>query len=483
MAQSIKKNFIYNMIQVVSGLLFPLITFPYISRVIMAEGIGQVQFFTSIINYIILFSSIGIPMYGIREIARVRDDKQEMQRTTIEIVLLNLLLTLIGYVAVFIICITVTKVQANIPLFLLLSTSVLLTTIGCPWFYSGVEDFKYIAIRGILVKVFAVGLLFATVHNQADLLWYGLYTVLGSIGNNILNFHRLHKYINFREAIHLKLNIWRHLRPALAIFVFNLVTSIYLNLDTVMLGFIKGNTAVGYYTAATRISHLLLTLVTSLGAVLLPRASNLIKNNKYEDFASLTKKAFNFNLLMGFPICIGLIVVAPPLIRLFSGPTFLPAILTLQLISPIIVAIGMSNLVGLQVLYPLGKINLVTTSTCVGAAINFMLNCMLIPNYSHYGAATATAAAEISVVLTQLIIARKYIPFKLLDSNIIRYFICSLIMGCVCYYINTLIIYDVLSLFITGFAGIITYGAMLILIRDKIALEILKIINFRLHIL
>lgn len=448
----------------------------------MADGIGQVQFFSSIINYIIMFSSIGIPMYGIREIARVRDNKEDLQRTTFEILSLNLILTFIGYIAVIIICTTVTKVEANIPLFLLLSSSILLTTIGCSWFYSGIEDFKYIALRGIIVKCFAVVLLFATVHNQTDLLWYGLYTVLGSIGNNILNFHRLHKYVNFREIPRIKLNIWRHLRPALVIFAFNLVTSIYLNLDTVMLGFIKGNTAVGYYTAATRLSHLLLTLVTSLGAVLLPRASNLIKNNRTEDFAKLSKKAYKFNLIMGFPVCIGLIILSPQLIRLFSGPSFLPAIPTLQLISPIIVAIGMSNLIGLQVLYPLGKINLVTISTCVGASINFTLNCFLIPRYAQNGAAIATAVAEISVVITQLVIAHKYIPFRLIDGNIFKYVLCSLFMGCACYYVCELFDSDIISLMLTTAMGIAVYGGLLLMLKDSIVLEALGIIKNKLKI-
>ena len=144
MAKSVKINFIFNLINTTSGLLFPLITFSYASRIIMAEGIGQVNFYNSIISYITLFSSIGIPLYGIREIARVRDCKAELSRTTIEILVLNLLLNIIGYAAVAIICITVSRVQANIPLFLLLSVSIALTTIGCSWFYSGIEEFKYI---------------------------------------------------------------------------------------------------------------------------------------------------------------------------------------------------------------------------------------------------------------------------------------------------------------------------------------------------
>lgn len=472
MSKSVKVNFFFNLIQVVSSLLFPLITFPYVSRVIMADGIGQIQFFTSIINYIILFSSIGIPMYGIREIARVRDNKEDLQRTTIEILALNLILTFLGYIAVLVVCCIVEKIQVNVPLFVLLSSSILLTTIGCSWFYSGIEDFKYIAIRGFIIKCIAVVVLFATVHSQSDLLWYGFYTVAGSIGNNIINFYRLRRYFSFRDCFQLKLNIRKHLKPALSIFVFNLITSIYLNLDTLMLGFIKGNTAVGYYTAATKLSHLLLTVVTSIGTVLLPRSSNLIKNNKTEEFAKLSAKAYNFNLMLGFPVCFGLIILSPQLIRLFSGDSFVPAIITLQLISPIVIAIGISNLIGLQVLYPLGKINLVTISTCVGAIFNFILNCFFIPKLAQNGAAIATAVAEVSVVLTQFVIARKYIPFKPFNIFVFKYFLCAIIMAFACYYISSLFQNDFVSILLSAFVGFCVYSAALLLAKDKIAFEV-----------
>ena len=196
MAKSVKVNFVFNLINTISGLLFPLITFPYASRVIMSEGIGQVNFYTSIINYIALFSCIGIPLYGIREIARVRDSQVDLRRTSVVILFLNLLLNVIGYIAVAIICLTVARVQANIPLFLVLSAIIALTTIGCSWFYNGIEEFKYITIRNLIVKIIAVIYLFYAVKTQDDLLQYGIYTVLGTIGNNIFNFLRLRKHID-----------------------------------------------------------------------------------------------------------------------------------------------------------------------------------------------------------------------------------------------------------------------------------------------
>lgn len=174
---------------------------------------------------------------------------------------------------------------------------------------------------------------------------------------------------------------------------------------------------------------------------------------------------------------VGLAVLAPQLIRLFSGVSFEPAIITLQLISPIIIAIGMSNLIGLQVLYPLGKINLVTISTGVGAVSNFTLNCILIPRYAQNGAAIATAVAEISVVLTQIIIARKYIPFRPIDCSFWKYGACALIMGSICYLVSIAIKNDIISLLLTAMLGICTYGTLLIVLKDKIVIETLCIVK------
>lgn len=462
-------------------MLFPLITFPYASRMLLADGIGQMQFFTSIINYVVLLTSLGIPMYGIREIAKVRDDAKELSKTTTEIILLNLLLNVFGYIIIFVMCLTVSKVQYNIPLFILLSSSIVLTTLGCPWFYKGIEDFKYVTIRGICVRSISVVLLFVLVHGPEDLLWYGFYSVVGSIGNNLLNFARLRKYVSLKAFTISELDIKRHVKPAFEIFVFNLVTSIYLNLDTVMVGFIKNTAAVGFYTAASKLSHLLLSLVVSLGTVLLPRSSNLIQHGQMEEFAKLAKKSYNFVLLIAFPLCFGLIVLSPTLIRLFSGDDFLPAIRTLQIISPIIIMIGISNLIGLQVLYPLNKIKIVTISTCVGAAVNFTLNCILIPLWSQDGAAVATVAAEISVTVTQVVIARKLIPFSLFDRKGLIYIVSSLIMFIACNTIMKIGLTDYQNIIIVPAVGVLVYGTLMIVSKDDLSLEMLNVIKKKIY--
>lgn len=477
MAKSIKENFIYNMIGTVSGFLFPMITFPYVSRVIMAEGIGQIQFYTSIINYVVLLTSLGIPLYATREIARVRDNIVDLSRTTTEIICLNLILNIIGYAAIFVMCFTIDEIMQNVPLFLLLSTSIVLTTIGCPWFFSGVEDFKFITLRGLAVRIISTIFLFLFVRDKDDLMYYALYNVLATVGTNVLNIVRLRAYIDFTTFSFAELKIWRHLKPALAIFVFNLITSIYVNLDKVMVGFLKDNESVGYYTAATTISHIFLTAVTSLGVVMLPRLSNLVKLGDMDSFNRLAKKSYNFIITLSFPVCGGLILLAPSLIRIFSGEGFVPAIPTLQIISPIIVAIGISNLIGLQVLYPLGKIKIVTISTLVGAIINCSLNLLMIPKFAQNGAAVATVCAEICVTLTQFIIARKYIPFKLVDRQSTYCFVTTLLMIFFCHLFIGVGCSDLINLIVVPIIGVLFYGIVMILIKNTIALEVLQTIN------
>lgn len=468
---SVKSNYIFNMINVISGLLFPLITFPYVSRILLASGIGQVQFFTSIIDYVVILTSIGIPMYAIREIARVRDDNEQLSKTTIEILTLNVLLCLFGYLIVGSICFFVPEIQSNIKLFFLLSTSIILTAIGCTWFYSGVEDFKYITIRGLVIKTISLILLFALVRSEKDILWYGAYTVFGVLGNNVLNFIRLKKYINFDVG---KIQPFRHFIPSIKVFVFNIVASIYVNLDVVMLGFVCGATYVGYYTAANKLAHIGLSIVTSLSVVMIPRLSYLIRKEEYEKFTRLATKAYNLILMLGIPICIGACLYADTLISVFCGDSFAPSVSTLRILSPIIIAIGVSNLIGLQILYPQGKLKLVTFSTCIGAFINVVLNLLLMPIYFQDGAAIATIVAESSVVIVQIIIASKFIPFKILTMPVLKYFLSSFIMALLCVVLNLYISSDILKLIIAPTSGALVYFSILLLFKEEMAIEISK---------
>lgn len=476
MAKSVKANYLFNLINSASQLLFPLITFPYASRIMMADGIGQVNFFQSIISYISLFTCLGIPMYAIREVAKVRDNPEKMTRITVEILLLHAFLTLLGYMAVAVICLTVTKVQTDIPLFLLLSATIFFTAIGCEWFYQGIEDFKYVAIRGLLVKLLSVVLLFLFVKTKEDILWYGAYTVLGVLGGNIFNFIRLRKYLH-RDVIDFRaLHPLRHLKPALHVFALNVVISIYLQLNNVLLGFMKDAEAVGYFTAATKIMMITMSISSSLGAVIMPRTSNLIAEGRMDEFRILIQKSYDFVLALAMPLTVGLIFTSPSIILLLSGEGFAPAVLTSQIVASNILMVGLSGVMGIQVLYPFGKINIVILCTLIGAAVNVFFNVLLIPRYGHNGTAVAYMLAEVAVTVSMFLIGRKYIPIQFLKKQHLHYVGGGIVMGGVLYFISLLGLSIISTLITMICVGIMVYIIVLLWLKDSIGMVILSIV-------
>ncbi len=481
MSKSIKSNYIFNLLNSVSQLLFPLITFPYASRIMMAEGIGQVQFFGSIISYISLFTCLGIPMYAIREIAKVRSEVTKMSTITIEILLLHAMLTILGYAAVAIICMTVSDVQTNIPLFLILSTTIFFTAIGCEWFYQGIEDFKYVAIRGLIVKIISVILLFLFVKTKEDILWYGAYTVFGILGGNIFNFLRLRKYVDRKIVDIHDLHPLRHLKPAIYIFVFNVITSIYLQLNTVLLGFLKNVTAVGYFTAATKLMYMTMSVSNSLGSVMMPRASNLIAENKMNEFKSVVQKSYDFIIAISIPLTIGLIFTSRSAILLLSGNDFYPAILASQIVAINIISIGVSGVMGMQILYPMGKINIVILCTFLGAIINIMANVLLIPHYGHYGTAIAFAVTEFVVTLSMFFIGRKYISIQLLKRQHLNYLISGIAMGIVLFIIDKQEYSNIVTLLSMFLTGALIYAICLITLHDPISKIIINTITSKIR--
>lgn len=481
MPTSIKKNFVLNLFNTVTGLLFPIITFPYASRILFAEGIGQIQFFQSIVDYIMLCTSLGIPLYAVREIARIRDNDLLRTKVTVEILLLHALLTLIGYGVVFVLIHLVAKIQVDIPLFLLLSTALLFNAIGVAWFYQGVEDFKYITIRTLLVRLFSLVSLFLFVKDKEDLFFYAAITVVANVGGNIFNFIRLRTYLKGSLLKGTELRPFKHLVPALRIFVLNLIISIYVNLDSVMLGFLKNDQSIGYYAAATRLTKAILGIVSSFGMVLLPRFSYMLGNNQMDEFKVMANKAVSFVIAVSLPLCIGLIFMANPIILLFCGVHFEPSILTLRFVAPIIIFIGLSGIMGMQILYPQGKERLVIISTLSGAIVNFCLNYLLIPSYAQYGAAIATFFAELSVTGIMIVIGYKYLPIRFFTRQNMQYGISSLVVTVILIILRYLILDDYMYLLIGIIISVPTYCGCLYYTKDPFLLQLLQLIENKLR--
>ena len=397
---SLGKNFIMNILLAASSLIFPLITYPYVSRILLPDGTGRVAFAVSVVSYFTMTASLGIPTYGIRACAGVRDDKKELSQTVQEIFLINAAMTLLVCL-VFAFCLAfVPKFQDDRALFLVCGISLLFNLVGMEWLYKALEQYQYITFRSIAFKALSVALMFVMIRSREDYLQYGFLTIFAGVGSNIFNFFHARRYITFVPQRPYRLK--RHLRPILILFALTVTTTIYTNLDTVMLGFLKDSETVGYYNAAVKIKELLATIVAGLGSVLLPRISYYIKNGQFEKFRELIRRSFAFVTVFAIPLCVYLIIMSDYSIDLFYGPTYENSVLPMRLILPTLIYIGLTNTIGIQILVPTDREKLVVYSTCAGAVTDLILNAVLIPVLGASGAALGTLAAEIVVLLVQL---------------------------------------------------------------------------------
>ena len=370
---SIRKNFIMNALLTVSSFIFPVITFPYVSRVLGPEGYGRVGFATSLITYFSMFAKLGIPTYGIRACAQVRDDREKLSRTVQELLVINLVMSVITYAA--------------------------FGAIEMEWLYKGLERYTYITVRSLLFKLIALAAMFLLIHAESDYVLYGGITVFAASASSVLNF------INARKVADMHpvggYNFRRHFRAVGIFFAMACASTVYTHLDVLMLGVMSTKTDVGYYNAAVRIKSILVGIVTSLGAVLLPRASYYIENGQPEAFHRISRKALNFVLLFASPMALYFILFAREGIGFLSGAAYTGSVRPMQFIMPTLLFIGITNILGIQILVPLGREKDVLYSEIAGAVTDFVLNLLLIPHFRAAGAAIGTLAAEFAVLIWQ----------------------------------------------------------------------------------
>ena len=480
---SLKTNVVLNIVHTLTGIIFPIITFPYAARILLPEGIGTIGFLQSIISYIVLFTSLGIPLYAVREVARCKDNIKQKNTTTFEILVLSLLLCALGYVAVFIIGEAVPQINSNLKTFYILSLTILFSSLGVNWFYQAIEDFKFITIRSVVFRIISTLALFVFVKDSYDLNIYALVTVGSTVGNNIINIIHLRKYIQIGQVRFQALNIWRHFIPALRIFVLNLVTSIYVHLNTILLGFMNGDEAVGYYYTGNRLTQIILTLITALGSALLPRCSNLVENSKWEEFKSITRKSYLLIFALSLPASLGLIILKEPIVNIFFGQDYAESARVLAWTAPTLFLVGLTNLIGIQILYPRGKENIVIISTLVGAVVSVVLNLFLIPFLSYVGAAISTLVAEFFVLIVQLVYGKKYVPFRFIDKSCLNYVVGSVLVVVTTFVLTKVLINPWLQVVLCFFVGIAVYLIWLIKARDSISSEIVlyvkSLVGFR----
>lgn len=481
MARSIKTNFSLSLTNTVIGLLYPVITFPYISRVLHPDGVGLIQFLQSVVSYFALFAALGIPLYAVKEIAKYKNDEKERNKTTAEILILFCVQTLIIYSVLLISGFVVNQFHENLVLFLILSFHLFLVAIGCDWFYQGVEEFKYITIRSLLVKFLSLIALFVFVKSENDIYVYAILIVIAEAGNYVINFIHLRKFVSFRSINFRELDIKRHIKPAFEIFLLNVIVSIYINLDSVMLGFMKGNESLGYYTAATKITKAFTGFTSALGFVVFPRIAGYFKEGNMESFRDLINTSLSFTMFVLIPVSVGLFACAPPLISVFCGSDYSSSILTLRILSPIIVFISVSGILGTNALYAMDRQRVVMISTASGAILNMILNFSLIPSLSQDGAAIASLVAELSVAITMLYFGNKYIKLAFVDKCLLQVILSTIVMATVIVVMNKyFLMKPLITIALDVVVGSIVYFGLLFAVKNRFSGQAIDIIKTKL---
>ena len=470
--KSLKINFLMNVILTMSSFIFPLITFPYVSRVLLPSGTGKVSFATSLIDYFVMFSQLGIPTYGIRACAKVRDDKEELTRTAHELLVINLIMTVVSYVALAVTITTVPKLSSDKTLYIIIGSTIFLTAIGMEWLYKALEQYTYITIRSLIFKMISIGAMFLLVHEQSDYVKYGMITIVASSASYILNFINARKYIGLRPVG--KYNFKRHLKPIFTFFAMSCASTIYTNLDTVMLGFMKTEVDVGYYNAAVKIKRILVSVVTSLGTILLPRASYYVENNMKNEFFHIIKKAFSFVFILATPLSIYFILFAKEGINFLSGNLYEGSIVPMQIIMPTLLLIGITNVMGIQILIPLGKEKFVLYSEIAGAVTDIIINVILIPKYASAGAAVGTLIAEFVVLVVQHKVLKKQVKNILLQINYFKICIGIVIGLVVSVWTKMLNLGDFSTLVLSSVLFFSAYGGTLIVLKEDLVAEIVN---------
>lgn len=477
--KSLKKNAVFSFIKAFMNLAFPVITFPYASRILLPEGIGKVNFANSVVSYFIIIAGLGIGTYATREAAKVRNDKTQLTKFSKEIFSINLISTAIAYILFFIAFVFIPKLNPYRTMLLICSTKILFTTLGMDWFFAAIEDFKYITLRSVFFQAISLIFLFIFVRTKDDILWYTAFGIISSVGSNICNLFYCTKFIDLRQK--LKLELKKHIKPIFTFFGMTLATSIYTMLDTTMLGFLSTNTEVGYYSAATKISHMVLSLITAITTVLLPRMSLYINKNDMNSFKTLTNKTVSIITLLSIPITAGLFLLAKPITLLFSGNEYIPAIIPMQVMTPIVFIISIGSITGIRMLPAMNKEKIALVSYITGATANIVFNAIFITIYGALGAAFGTLIAESIVTSIQVIYLHQYIFTKDNFISLIHSIIATIFMGMLIIFILKLINNIILQIIIASICGILFYTLCLLILKNKYFIEHFKLFTNKLR--
>lgn len=469
-SKSLKKNALLSGFQKLFSIIFPLITFPYITRILRVDTIGQINFAKSIISYFVLLSALGINNYAIREGSRIKDDKEKINTFCSEMFSINILSTLVSYIFLGFLLLIWGGSSKYLAFLLIESITIIGTTIGVNWLYSIFEEYKYIAIRTIIFQLISLVALLLFVRNSNDGIIYVLVTVLSAIGSNVFNYFHSKKFVKLKFT--LRLNFKRHIKPIMIIFASAIAVSIYVNSDVTILGWIKDDHTVGLYSVSVRIYTIIKQLVASMVVVTLPRVSEYLGNKDFIKYKETINEIFNFVFAFTLPIGIGMACVSKDIIYLISGTKYLNATNSLIILSISIIFSVFSSFVTYAVILPNKYDSGQLIATIVSAITNIALNIIIIPWLSLNGAALTTVLAELIVFVIEMVYYKKHNKNNLLKNMffIDKLTLFSTILGSLIIVFISFIIPNnvyLIHLILTVFISAICYTIICVIFKNK----------------
>lgn len=476
----IKSDVIFAILNTLFTLVYPLITYPYVARVLMPEGLGQYTFVMALVEYFALVAGLGIPLYGTRTVASTLQNKDDLRKQSSSIFFINLLSTLVVALLYIGFMFFDKKAMENPTLYMILGLHIFSVALGVEWYFQGRAQFKYIAIRNGITKTVCIILIFIFVKSKDDIVTYAIIMIGSILAYSFLNFLIFAKEVKPTFKL---IEIKKHLSPILFVFLIYLASKINTNLDTVMLNYLlgeEGNYAVGQYTAAVKVINIVVDLLVAVNAVLLPNISLMLASGKYEEAYSMLKKAFSMLTFFALPCVPGLIFVAKETILILSGEAYMSAIPIMMLMSINVVITALTNFFGVQVLYANNKEIVATVAIAIGAIINFTINYLLIPIYGLFGASIATIISNLFILIIESFLTNKYFRIKFLNLDTLKTIIGSFLLAVVMYpiyYYNIFSNNPFASLVFKMVIGVVVYSIFSLVLKNSVAIYIFNFIK------
>ena len=472
-------NAVLNALRTALGAIFPLITFPYVSRILGVENIGRYNFSYSVVNYTALFAALGVHTYAVRECATVREDRQKLNTMASEIFSINLAATVIAYAALFALCVIVPKFAENRALIYVFSLEIIFTTIGCEWVYPVFEDYLYITLRTLGVYIISMILLFALVHTERDLIKYTIVSAVSVCGANVANLIGRGKYCTICPTF--KPNLKQHLLPIMTIFMNTVTTTVYVNSDVLILGLMTSDTYVGLYSVSVRIYTIIKRILAAVITVSLPRLSNCWSNGEGDKLEEICRNIFNTLLILVAPAMVGLFAMSKQIVLLVSGSAFEQSQASLAMLSIALLFSLFNWFFTFCILIPSGNEKKVLQGTVVAALVNIVFNIILISHFQERAAAFTTCMAEAVALGFSYVRSRRILKMQVKWGDI-----ASIIAGCAVIVVVCLMTdcfvgkRTVVSLAIAIPASVAAYAVVLIAGKNRYVGEMLHSINRRL---